>query len=58
MMSIVIVILLNMEFIELPLVNSLKLKGQPFFNISCKLYPSIWIIALEWERSVIAKSLN
>ena len=49
---------LNTEFTQLFFFNSLKLNGHPFFNISFELSPSNSIIALEWDRSVIAKSVS
>ena len=56
--SIVIVIPLNTEFTQLSFFNSLKLNGHPFFNTSFEFSPSSSIIALEWDKSVIAKSLS
>ena len=56
--SIVKEIPLNIEFIELFFSNILKLKGHPFFNTSLASFPSNWIIALEWDKSVIAKSVS
>ena len=38
--------------------NSLKFIGLPFFNTSFAWKPLIWITALEWEISVIAKSIS
>ena len=38
--------------------NLLKLKGHPFFKTSIVLFPSISIIALEWDKSVTAKSVS
>ena len=36
----------------------LKLKGHPFFKTSIASSPSNSIIALEWDKSVIAKSVS
>ena len=55
--SIVIVMPLNTEFTQLSFFNSLKLNGHPFFNTSFEFSPSNSIIALEWDKSVIAKSV-
>ena len=47
---------LYVEFIELFLCKILKLKGHPFFKTSLTSGPSSSIIALEWDKSVTAKS--
>ena len=57
-MSTIIDIPLNVEFRQLFLFNSLKLKGHPFFKTSLALYPSSSIIDFEWEISVIAKAFS
>ena len=49
---------LKIEFIELSFFKVLKLKGQPFFKTSFVSWPSISIIAFEWDRSVTAKSIS
>ena len=36
----------------------LKLNGHPFFKTSFTSWPSISIIAFEWEKSVTAKSVS
>ena len=56
--SIVNAIPLYVEFIELFFSKTLKLKGHPFFKTSFTLWPSISIIALEWDKSVTAKSVS
>ena len=48
----------KIEFAQLFLFNSLKLKGHPFFNTSFEYFPSISIIALEYDKSVTAKSVS
>ena len=55
-MSTIIDIPLNVEFRQLFLFNSLKLKGHPFFKTSFASSPSSSIIDFEWEISVTAKS--
>ena len=57
-MSTVTDIPLNIELKQLFFLNSLKLNGHPFFNISFALAPSNSIIALDWDRSVTAKSVS
>ena len=38
--------------------KSLKFRGLPFFNTSFALMPLIFNTALEWDISVIAKSVS
>ena len=49
---------LYVEFIELFFSKILKLNGHPFFITSLASAPSSWIIAREWDKSVIAKSVS
>ena len=49
---------LYVEFIELFFSRILKLNGHPFFKTSIASSPSISIIALEWDKSVTAKSVS
>ena len=49
---------LYVEFIELFFFKVLKLNGQPFFKTSLTSWPSISIIAFEWDKSVTAKSVS
>ena len=47
-----------MEFEQSPSFKSFIFNGDPFFITSLTKLPSISIIVLECERSVIAKSLS
>ena len=49
---------LYVEFIELFFSKILKLYGHPFFKTSLTSCPSTSIIALEWDKSVKAKSVS
>ena len=57
-MSTVNAIPLKEELIELFFFKILKLKGHPFFKTSFAFCPSSSIIAFEWDKSVIAKSVS